>query len=127
MRRVLLILAGLNGLAAVVLGAAAQHLWAADSGARALVETGVRYGLPHAAVSVALAAFPAQGSVLGRRLHAGAGLSLAVGTTLFCGGLYALAAGIGGAVARLVPVGGSLMILGWVLLLGWAAVSARRI
>ncbi|HMK67378.1 MAG TPA: DUF423 domain-containing protein [Stellaceae bacterium] len=125
MRRALLILAGLNGLAAVSLGAAAQHLWAGDAGARALVETGVRYGLSHAAICVALAAFPVSNSLLGRRLQAGAALSLAIGTTLFCGGLYALAAGLG-AATPLVPTGGSLMILGWILLLGWSVVSTRR-
>jgi len=126
MRWFLLIAAGLNGLAATAIGAAAQHLWAGDAVAGMLVETGVRYGLPHAAVLAALAAFPVPSAILARRLHGASAFGLAVGTTLFSGGLYALAAGAGAAVARLVPVGGSLMILGWALLLGFAAVSARR-
>lgn len=93
MRQFLLVAAGLNGLAAVALGAAAQHLWATDPAAQALVETGVRYGLPHAAVLVALAAIPKLDASTAGRLHGAAALSLGVGTTLFSGSLYALAAG----------------------------------
>jgi len=121
-----LIAAALNGLAATAMGAMAQHLWPNDSGARMLVETAVRYGLPHTGVLVALAAFSAPGTGSARWLLGGAGVSLALGTTLFTGSLYALAAGAGGFVAPVTPVGGSLMILGWLLLLGFAALSARQ-
>jgi uncharacterized membrane protein YgdD (TMEM256/DUF423 family) len=126
MRQFLLIAAGLNGLAATAIGAVAQHLWAGDPGARMLVETGVRYALPHAAVLVALAAFPVPSTDKARRLHGAAAISLAVGTTLFSGGVFALAAGAGAAVAEIVPAGGSLMILGWVLLLALALALVRR-
>jgi len=126
MRQLLLIAAALNGLAAVAIGAAAQHLWAGDPAARMLAETGVRYGLPHAGVLIALALLPAPGAGRAQWLQRTSGLSLALGTTLFSGSLYARAAGAGAAVAGVAPVGGSLMILGWALLLGLAAVSLRR-
>lgn len=126
MRSIFLAAAALNGLAAVAIGAAAQHLWAGDPHAVMLAETGVRYGLPHAAVLTALAAISPPASALARRFLAAAGASLALGATLFCGSLFALAASGSTAIGQLAPVGGSLMILGWVLLLGFAAVSARR-
>jgi len=126
MRKILLFAAGINGLAATAIGAAAQHLWTGDPAARTLVETGVRYGLPHAAAMLAFAAFALPERGMARRLHGAAALSLAVGTTIFCGSLYALAAGAGAEFTRIAPVGGSLMILGWVLLLCFAAASARR-
>ena len=118
MRKLWIVLAGLNGLAAVTAGAAAQHLWV-DEAARALADVAIRYGLPHAAVLVALAALPSPARRLARGLLAVAGTSLALGVTLFAGALYALAAGAPPEVTYVVPVGGSLMILGWGLLLAY--------
>src|SRR5581483_4916017 len=92
MRRWWIVAAGLNGLAAVAAGASVQHL-GTDEAARALAETAVRYGLPHAAALLALGALPAPGRRLARGLLAAAGASLTLGTTLFAGTLYALAAG----------------------------------
>ena len=45
--------------------------------------------------------------------------------TLFAGSLYALAAGAPPAVTHIVPAGGSLMILGWGLLLAYGAALGR--
>jgi uncharacterized membrane protein YgdD (TMEM256/DUF423 family) len=126
MRSIFLAVAALNGLAAVTIGAAAQHLWAGDPHAAMLAETGIRYGLPHAAVLAALAAISPPASASARRLLAAVGASLALGATLFSGSLYALAASGNTTIGRLVPVGGSLMILGWILLLGFSAVWTRR-
>jgi uncharacterized membrane protein YgdD (TMEM256/DUF423 family) len=126
MRSILLAVAALNGLVAVAIGAASQHLWAGDPHAAMLAETGVRYGLPHAAVLAALAAIPPPASASARRFLGAAGASLALGATLFCGSLFALAASGSTAIGRLAPVGGSLMIFGWILLLGFAAVWTRR-
>jgi len=124
MRRLLIVAAGLNGLAAVTAGAAAQHLWV-DEAARALAETAIRYELPHAAALVALAALPASSRRLTRGLLALAGAALGLGVTLFAGSLYALAAGAPPAVTHIVPAGGSLMILGWGLLLAYGAALGR--
>ena len=118
MRKLWIVLAGFNGLAAVTAGAAAQHLWV-DEAARGLAEIAVRYGLPHAAVLVALAALPSPDRKLARGLLAVTGTSLALGVTLFAGALYALASGAPPEMTYVVPVGGSLMILGWGLLLAY--------
>jgi len=119
MRRVLIVAAGLNGLAAVAVGAAAQHLWAGDPHRVFLSETAVRYGMPHAAVLLALAAIPVPSRRLARALLTLAGICLAVGATLFAGSLFALAADAPPTLAMVTPVGGSLMILGWGLLLAF--------
>src|SRR5262249_6730645 len=79
-----------RGLAAVTAGAAAQHLWL-DEASRALAETATRYGLPHAAALVALAALVTPERSLARALLAIAGSAVALGMTLFSGSLYALA------------------------------------
>src|SRR5579883_1796696 len=123
MRRWWIVAAGLNGLAAAA-GASVQHL-GTDEAARALAETAVRYGLPHAAALLALGALPTPGRRLARGLLAAAGASLTLGTTLFAGTLYALAAGAPSASAMVVPVGGSLMILGWGLLLAYGVALGR--
>lgn len=126
MRRLWLVLAALNGLAAVAIGAAAQHLWAADPHRIAFAQTGVRYGLPHAAALLALAALPAPARSIARGLLGAAGSCFALGATLFSGSLYAAAAGAPSAVTALTPVGGSLMILGWGLLLAYGAALGRE-
>ena len=111
--------AGLNGLAAVGMGAAAQHLWAEAAASAQLAETAVRYGLPHAVALLVLGALPVPARSLARGLLAAAGASLALGVTLFAGVLYALAAGAPPTLRGVVPAGGSLMILGWGLLLAY--------
>jgi uncharacterized membrane protein YgdD (TMEM256/DUF423 family) len=125
MRRVWIVAAGLNGLAAVAVGAAAQHLWAGDPHRILQSEIAVRYGLPHAAVLLALAALPVPGRRLARALLALGGIGLALGVTLFAGSLFALAAGAPETLAMATPVGGSLMILGWGLLLAFGVALGR--
>ncbi|MGH7126589.1 MAG: DUF423 domain-containing protein [Stellaceae bacterium] len=124
MRKLWIVAAGLNGLAAVTAGAAAQHLWV-DASARALADTAIRYGLPHAAALLALGALPTSPRKLARGLVAVAGAALALGVTLFAGALYALAAGAPLQLTYVVPVGGSLMILGWGLLLAYGVALGR--
>jgi len=119
MRRWLIVAAGLNGLAAVTAGAAARHLWGDVAASVQLAETAVRYGLPHAAALLILGALPTPARRLARGLLVAAGASLALGVTLFAGALYALAAGAPPVLTVVVPVGGSLMILGWGLLLAY--------
>jgi uncharacterized membrane protein YgdD (TMEM256/DUF423 family) len=124
MRRWLIVVGGLNGLVAVTAGAAAQHLWA-DGAARALADSAIRYGLPHAATLLALGALPTPARKLARGLLFFTGASLALGVTLFSGSLYALAAGAPPEVTYVVPAGGSLMILGWGLLLAYGVALGR--
>lgn len=124
MRKWWIVAAGLNGLAAVTAGAAAQHLWV-DEPARALADTAIRYGLPHAAALLALGALPTPSRALARGLLSLAGAILALGVTLFAGGLYSLAAGAPKELTYVVPVGGSLMILGWGLLIAYGVALGR--
>ena len=126
MRRLWIVAAGINGLAAVTAGAAAQHLWV-DDAARALADTAIRYGSPHAAALLALGALPVPVRRVACGLLAIAGTVLALGVTLFAGALYARAAGAPSVLTFVVPIGGSLMILGWGLLLayGFAMGSGR--
>jgi uncharacterized membrane protein YgdD (TMEM256/DUF423 family) len=126
MRRWWIVAAGLNGLAAVTAGAAAQHLWGDAAASAQLAETAVRYELPHAVALLVLGALPIPTRKLARGLLAGAGASLALGVTLFAGALYALAASAPSAVTLAVPVGGSLMILGWGLLLAYGVALGRE-
>jgi uncharacterized membrane protein YgdD (TMEM256/DUF423 family) len=109
----LLALAGLNGLLAVGLGAFGAHA-ITDPQARDWLETATRFQLPHAvAILAALALWPR-----GRW----AALLLGLGALLFAGALQALALGAPRGVAMVAPVGGGLMIVGWVVVV----VSALR-
>jgi uncharacterized membrane protein YgdD (TMEM256/DUF423 family) len=126
MRRLWIVAAGLNGLAAVAVGAAVQHVWTDDTPRVLLAENAVRYGLPHAAALLALGVLPIPTRKLARGLLAAAGSSLALGVTLFAGTLYILAAGALPELMLAVPVGGSLMILGWGLLLAYGAALGRE-
>jgi len=126
MRRWWIVAAGLNGLAAVAVGAAVQHVWTEAAPQVLLAETAVRYGLPHAVALLALGAFPAPARKLARGLLAAAGGSLALGVTLFAGALYLRAAGASPMLTVVVPVGGSLMILGWGLLLAYGVALGRE-
>jgi uncharacterized membrane protein YgdD (TMEM256/DUF423 family) len=124
MRKLWIVAAGLNGLAAVAAGAAAQHIWIDDAG-RALADTAVRYGLPNAAALLAMSALPTSTRKLARGLLGIAGAALSFGVTLFAGSLYALAAGAPRELTYVVPAGGSLMILGWGLLLAYGVALGR--
>lgn len=104
-QRLILVLAGLNGLLAVALGAFGAHA-IADPEAKDWLETATRFQLPHGAAVLALVA------LWPRRFWAA--LLLGVGALLFAGALQALALGAPRWVAMVAPVGGGLMILGWV-------------
>lgn len=124
MAPVFLVLGALNGAFSVGFGAFAAHALRANLDARALeiFETAVRYQATHALALLAVAI------LLERRptgVLSGSGWAFTVGILVFSGSLYLLAlTGVGrwGAVA---PVGGTALILGWVLLAlgGWRALS----
>ena len=116
--RPLLVFAAANGALAVALGAFGAHGVGPD--AKALLTTGAQYQMVHAVLAVGCA-------VLGRGLS-GVGLAgwlASIGGLVFSLALALIAlAGLSfmGAVA---PVGGTLMIAGWSLLL-LAAVRHRH-
>jgi uncharacterized membrane protein YgdD (TMEM256/DUF423 family) len=104
--------AALNGALAVALGAFAAH--GVGTEAESLLRTGAQYQGVHAVLGVACALAAPTGLMrLGGWLAAGGGL-------VFSSALAAIALldiRVMGAVA---PVGGSLMILGWLVLAGGA-------
>lgn len=111
----------LNGAFAVAAGAFGAHLLdgritLADSD---VFQTAVYYQLIHAAVMVGLGAL--KGHIL-PGLLAATSWAMALGTILFAGALYSVALGGAPFVAYVAPVGGGLLLLGWLLL----AVSAAR-
>jgi uncharacterized membrane protein YgdD (TMEM256/DUF423 family) len=106
---------GLAGFAGVALGAAGTHLTGGDTHAAALIETASRFVLLHGL------ALGLVGALAGRRPAASlrlAGTLFAAGAAAFGGGLtlYALT---GSPYAQAgTPVGGTLLLAGW-LALAW--------
>lgn len=104
--------AALNGALAVALGAFAAH--GVGPEAEALLRTGAQYQGVHAVLGVVCAlAAPAGLMRLGGWLATGGGLVF----SLALAAIALLDIRVMGAVA---PVGGSLMILGWLVLVGGA-------
>ena len=109
--------AGLNGFCGVVFGAWAAHGAMNQIGAAATewVQTGASYQLWHAAALLALAALPER--IGAWRLWTGS--CFCFGPLLFSGSLY-LSAVLGWHwVVFVTPLGGIMMLLGWLILLGF--------
>ncbi|MBJ3775035.1 DUF423 domain-containing protein [Acuticoccus mangrovi] len=113
----------LNGAVAVAVGAIGAHLLEGRPGAAnpELIQTAVMYQLFHAATMVGMGAL--KGHVLPAMLGA-ASWAFAIGIVLFSGSLYALSLGAPHEVAYVTPVGGGLLIIGWLLL---SVAAARRV
>jgi uncharacterized membrane protein YgdD (TMEM256/DUF423 family) len=116
-RRLWLGAAGLAGTVGVMLAASAAHL--ADSAARPDIDLAARFLLFHALALLGIAALIRTGA---RWLHAAGGLFV-LGSACFAGGLC-LTALVDHRLVPLVPVGGTLLILGWLALVA-AAISRR--
>lgn len=103
-------LAALSGAVAVAAGAFGAH--AAHGAATEWLRTGGHYQLAHALAAL-LAAH------MGRR---GPGWCFVGGGAVFGGSLYLMAMGLPRWLGAITPLGGALMIAGWL----WLAFSARR-
>ncbi len=103
--RLLAVLGAINGLLAVAVGAFGAHA-VADPQAKAWIATGAQYGLGHAAAAFA---------VLDRSWSAA--WAMTIGALLFAAALYALALTGERWLGAVAPIGGTLMIAGWALLL----------
>ena len=106
-------LAALSGFVAVAAGAFGAH-GAPTVEAKALLETGGHYQLMHALAVFACFAIP-------RPSRAAAWLFLA-GSLIFSFSLYALALGAPRLIGAITPIGGLLLLAGW-LTLAWTALS----
>ncbi len=121
-RHILAVLTACFGGSAVLLGAFGAHALADVLTPRQadIWETAVRFQFWHA-LALGLAATRPPGPWRGR-----AALGLCLGMVLFCGSLYALAAGAPRLLGMLTPLGGVLFVLGWVAL-GVALAGRRRV
>ena len=110
------VLGSLLGLGTVAMAAYAAH-GVADPAARALVLTAVQMQGWHAIILVICGLWAARG---GRLAHLAA-LAFAVGIVVFCGDVYLLA--LAGVHLGVAPLGGSLVMLGWLLLAASALIA----
>lgn len=113
--RFLLLLAGLLGATGVMAGAFGAHALRATLGSSMPVwQTAVQYHLLHAVALLALAVWVRLGS--GTAL-AWSGMLFGLGTVFFSGSLYWLALGGPRWLGPVTPLGGTLLILGWLVLI----------
>lgn len=116
-------LAALNGMMAVIAGAFGAHALRGrlDLEARLIFEVGARYQMYHA---LALLAVAWMSSLQTSRLVRMSGVCMVLGIVLFSGSLYGLAlTGMRWLVA-ITPLGGLLLVVGW-LLLAVAGITTR--
>lgn len=109
---------GVLGALGVVLGAFGAHALRTRLGAESLSawSTAVQYHLLHAIVVLALGLFA---TASGRSVTGPATL-FAVGVVFFSGSIYALALGAPRWLGPVTPLGGLVLIAGWVVLAWWA-------
>ncbi len=123
--RILWILLGLLGLAAVALGAYGSHGTAfADADHQRVFEVALRYHLAHLPALGLAALIGSLNPATARRAGIAGALFLA-GMALFCGSLYLKGLGIAELTNPTAPIGGVLMMAGW-LALGWAGLGLLR-
>lgn len=118
MSRLWLGLGAVFGFAAVALSAWAAHgaPKVLDAPRLAVLSSALTMQGWHALALLAVGLWQRQAPALPVRL---AGLAFALGVLLFCGAVYLSALG-GVSLGPLAPIGGSLLMLGWLCLL-WAA------
>ena len=107
LNRNLVVYAAFNGAMAVMVGAFASH--GAGPAVKTLLTTGAHYQLVHAVLAVALALWP-------NRLAGIAGWLAATGGLIFCLSLAFIGLLSMPAMGAVAPIGGVLMIAGWLLL-----------
>ncbi len=105
--------AALNAIVALAFGTFAAH-GIHDPQAREWIMTGVIFQLPHVAVVFGLLAWR-KGLMVRRGAWA-----VSIGSLIFAADLDALALGAPRMVAAFAPIGGSLMMIGWL----WLAIVA---
>ena len=106
--RILPLLAAVCGFLAIAFGAFGAH-GMADPQAKAWAQTGTAYLLPHV-----VAVFALLGWRQAKRLPLAAAMLL-LGAAIFAFSLYGLALGMPRFLGMVAPVGGTLMMLGWLV------------
>jgi len=114
-------LAAVYGFVAVAAAALGAHVVVLEGKPLAWFDTATRLLMFHALALLLLSAQIRQRPVLLLRWIA---LGMNLGVWLFCGALYALAFGAPRALAHLAPIGGSALMLSW-LLWFWAHLRLR--
>lgn len=127
--RLLIALAALLLAVGTALGAIASHALDASLDARALetFETAVEYQFVHSLGLLAVSIYAERHP--DTRLLALAGLLLAVGIVLFCGGVYTSSLDGPEWISSLAPAGGISLILGWLVAAGavaWQFVRGKQ-
>lgn len=103
--------AALSALVAVAAGAYLAH-GASPAAAVSIPETAARYQLTHALALLAVAVLAGLQKGKTEPALTAAGWSFAFGIVFFCGMLYLRAGGMA-AVSGLAPLGGMLLMIGW--------------
>lgn len=111
-------LACLNGALAVTFGTAGAHLVTAEP-ARGWLVTASTFGLAHAAAALAIVALAPD------RLGRFAALAMSLGAFIFATTLGMIAFGMPRWLGAVTPLGGTLMLVAWVILAARFA-TARR-
>ncbi|MFT6103328.1 MAG: uncharacterized membrane protein YgdD (TMEM256/DUF423 family) [Candidatus Endobugula sp.] len=115
MVKLFLLFASINGMVAVVLGAFGAHALKAKISPALLAayQTGTHYHLIHviSLIGLALLILRLQGGTPAPLIAAG--FLWMAGTVLFSGSLYGLALGAPNWFGPITPVGGLLLIIGW--------------
>lgn len=112
MTRSIAAIAALSLSLAIVLGAVGAHAIGGEPAARELWRTASFW---HTANSVGLLALAALWPNLAHRIGLAGVLAIGVGTLAFCGSVYIQAVQGSAPVPMLAPIGGTLQILGWLL------------
>ena len=115
--RAILVAAALLGGSAVMLGAFGAHALRSTLGPQQLGwwQTATQYQLAHAIALLVIAVLPLRHAPL-------AGWCMALGTIIFSGTLTLMALGLPRWLGAITPIGGVLLIAGW-LVLGWSALE----
>lgn len=102
-----LVFAALSGAIAVGAGAFGAH--GASGDAADWLKTGAQYQLLHAVAALVAAQMGARGP----------GLVFVIGAAIFAGTLYLMALGLPRWLGAITPIGGAMLIIGWL----WLAVT----
>jgi uncharacterized membrane protein YgdD (TMEM256/DUF423 family) len=119
--------AGVMGAVGIAAAAWAQHgLASVGNGEHVkFAQIAARFAVVHAVALIAMAAVAREGIGKGVRSCLGASaLCFFGGFVFFCGGLWLLAAGAPTPWAHVIPIGGTLFIIGWLAILA-AALAPR--